>query len=275
MITPAEDGPVPKRCPDCTRKHVNDKATVRRRDAAARRQVEGRWSICQEDGCGARFRCAARGPIPRWCPTCKPRHLNDYKADKIAPVREAVRCADCDVIVPLKRKGYSLRRCKPCAKKRQYAQSHQWWVERPELLRVHRRERGRRRRADRRAAPRELFADLEIYERDGWICQIGNHPVDPAVRHPDPACATIDHILPQSYRGWSHTRTNVRLACLDCNNRRQNKVSDAELDYLGLRREDLRLIRPQRRRRSARTGRFVTVSTNETEAMVFEVPDGP
>ncbi|MGC4774011.1 HNH endonuclease [Micromonospora chalcea] len=83
------------------------------------------------------------------------------------------------------------------------------------------------------------------------------HPVDPKVRHPDPRCATIDHILPQSYHGWSHTRANVRLACLDCNNRRQNKVSDDDLRILGMRREDLKLIHAPKRLRSVRTGRYL------------------
>ncbi|MFI7071861.1 HNH endonuclease [Micromonospora sediminicola] len=114
-----------------------------------------------------------------------------------------------------------------------------------------------------RAVPHERFADQEIFERDGWICQIGKHPVDPDAKYPDPACATIDHILPRSYLGWSHTRANVRLACLDCNNRRQNKVSDEDLRVLGMRREDLRLAHVSHRPRSLRTGRFERASRDE------------
>lgn len=260
MITLAEGGPLPTLCQDCSRRPPTSiKNAERRRKATELGQAEGRWATCQDQSCGVRFRCAAKGPIPQWCPTCKPNHVYDYRAHLIAPVRESIKCLDCSKIVPLLRKGYSRRRCDECSAKRRDEMAQQWWKDRPDLLRVKRRERHRRRRAAKRAALREHFSDREIFERDGWICQIGKHAVDPNLRHPDPGCATIDHVLPQSYVGWSHTRANVRLACLSCNNRRQNKVTDEDLRILGMRREDLQLAHVPRQRRSAQTGRFVKV----------------
>lgn len=99
----------------------------------------------------------------------------------------------------------------------------------------------RKRKALARNAPWEDFDDREIYERDGWICQLGFHPVDPGVAHPDPGCATIDHILPRSH-GGGHIRDNVRLACLGCNVSRGNRVSDQDLVILGMTREELVLV---------------------------------
>ena len=99
----------------------------------------------------------------------------------------------------------------------------------------------RKRKAIKRQVEWEDFEDREIFERDGWVCQIGFHPVEPTVKYPDPGSATIDHHLPLSY-GGGHTRRNVRLACLDHNVARGNKVSDEDLDQLGIRREDLVFI---------------------------------
>ena len=257
VITPAQDGPLPTWCAACTAGRRREQAGAHRRAVALKREEAGRWATCREIGCGVQFRCAPKGPLPQWCPSCQPKHVYDYRADQIAPVRQSVVCVDCHTVVPLVRKGYSRRRCDPCSDARRNQMARQWWVDHPELLRLKRRERGRWRRAVKRSVPRERFRDQEIFERDGWICQLGMHPVDPAVMYPDPGCATIDHILPRSYQGWSHTRANVRLACLACNNRRQNKVSDSDLRILGLRREDLHLIRTPQQRRSAATGRYV------------------
>lgn len=266
MIEPAADGPLPTRCESCARRRTLVRNAEYRRKATQERQAQGRWADCQDEKCGARFQCATKGPIPKWCPTCKPSHVYDYRANKVAPVRDAIKCQDCPKIVPLVRKGYSRRRCDECSTRRRDEMAKQWWQDRPDLLRVKRRERHRRRRAAKRAVPHERFSDREIFERDGWVCQIGNHSIDPNRAYPDPGCATIDHILPRSYVGWSHTRANVRLACLDCNNRRQNRLSDDDLRRLGLNRDELRLNHVPRKRRSETSGRFVKVISDAMSA---------
>ena len=43
----------------------------------------------------------------------------------------------------------------------------------------------------------------EIYERDGWICQICFIPVDPEIKWPDNMSPTLDHIKPW-LEGGSH-----------------------------------------------------------------------
>ena len=67
------------------------------------------------------------------------------------------------------------------------------------------------------------FKRSEIYERDGWICQLCNKAVNPKLTFPNPACASLDHVIPLS-RGGSHKTTNVQLAHLRCNTSRGNKV---------------------------------------------------
>lgn len=67
------------------------------------------------------------------------------------------------------------------------------------------------------------FKRSEIYERDGWICQLCKKAVNPKLTFPNPACASLDHVIPLS-RGGGHKTTNVQLAHLRCNTSRGNKV---------------------------------------------------
>ena len=75
------------------------------------------------------------------------------------------------------------------------------------------------RRAVRRGVEAEKFSPREIHERDGWICQLCDEPVDQDLAWPDPLSASLDHIIPLSH-GGPHTRANTRLAHLVCNTRR-------------------------------------------------------
>ena len=72
MIEPAANGPLPTRCESCARRRTLVRNAEYRRKATQERQAQARWADCQDEKCGARFQCAAKGPIPKWCPTCKP-----------------------------------------------------------------------------------------------------------------------------------------------------------------------------------------------------------
>ena len=62
----------------------------------------------------------------------------------------------------------------------------------------------------------EPIVNAEIFERDGWVCQLCDAPVDCLLSYPDPGSASLDHIMPLS-RGGHHVRSNVQLAHLFCN----------------------------------------------------------
>lgn len=81
----------------------------------------------------------------------------------------------------------------------------------------------KRRRAQKFAVVVEKFTSLEIYERDGWICQICGVSVDPALKSPDGASASLDHIVPLA-KGGAHTRANTQLAHLTCNVRKSDRI---------------------------------------------------
>lgn len=74
----------------------------------------------------------------------------------------------------------------------------------------------RRRKLRRQMLPHDVFDDIEVYERDHWVCGICGETVDPSLAPPHPLSKSIDHIQPLS-RGGRHTKDNCRTAHLRCN----------------------------------------------------------
>ena len=72
--------------------------------------------------------------------------------------------------------------------------------------------------------PVEKFLNVEVFERDDWLCGLCGEPVDKDLAWPDPMSASLDHIIPLS-RGGAHTLDNVQLAHLACNIRKNNQVT--------------------------------------------------
>ena len=75
------------------------------------------------------------------------------------------------------------------------------------------------RRARKAGATVESFRSEEIYERDGWVCQLCDGRVDRSLAWPEPMSASLDHIVPLS-KGGAHSRANVQCSHLDCNVRK-------------------------------------------------------
>lgn len=74
----------------------------------------------------------------------------------------------------------------------------------------HRRAVKRMRNAFRRGAPSisgQVVTDSEIFERDGWRCQLCGDPVLPFIKGLHPRQASIDHIVPVSKGGEHVQRT--------------------------------------------------------------------
>jgi 5-methylcytosine-specific restriction endonuclease McrA len=62
----------------------------------------------------------------------------------------------------------------------------------------------------------EPVNDLQVFERDGWICQLCDEPVDRNLHWPDPLSASLDHIIPIT-KGGTDKYANAQLAHLQCN----------------------------------------------------------
>jgi 5-methylcytosine-specific restriction endonuclease McrA len=69
----------------------------------------------------------------------------------------------------------------------------------------------------------ESFKNIEVYNRDGWVCGICKGFIDSALKSPHPDSASIDHIVPLS-RGGTHTMDNVRAAHRGCNSRKKDRI---------------------------------------------------
>lgn len=70
-----------------------------------------------------------------------------------------------------------------------------------------------------RGVTTEVFQHAEIFDRDGWVCQLCNEPVDRNIKYPHPQSVSLDHIIPIA-RGGLHSRANTQTAHLICNRRK-------------------------------------------------------
>lgn len=98
-----------------------------------------------------------------------------------------------------------------------------------------------RRRSLRRALTWDGITDLEIFERDGWRCQVPEclyryRTINRRYKYPDPRSAGIDHIVPLSL-GGDDTAVNKRAAHHGCNMARGNRMGDEQLPLIGSIRE--------------------------------------
>lgn len=80
-----------------------------------------------------------------------------------------------------------------------------------------------RRRARLRGVEVESFRNVDVFERDGWVCGICGGDVDRDLVWPDHMSASLDHIVPVS-KGGTHTLDNVQCSHFICNSLKQAGV---------------------------------------------------
>lgn len=93
--------------------------------------------------------------------------------------------------------------------------------------RLHERQRKTKEKATRRARLAMVdtvpYNPLDIFKRDGWICQLCGKPTDRTATFPHPAYPTIDHAIPIS-KGGDDVPANVQCACYACNSRKGDRI---------------------------------------------------
>lgn len=165
---------------------------------------------------GARVPCLARGCecIAVDADSCLcPRHMRNLRVRGRVPL---VACIQCGMDLP-QGVGPSRRYCEQCATTRYKAASRAY---------------GHRRRAVVRGSSAERFPHVEIFERDGWRCQLCRCRVQRRLRHPHPMSASLDHRVPIA-KGGPHTRANCQLAHLRCNLRKRANAGAVQLMLIG------------------------------------------
>lgn len=83
-------------------------------------------------------------------------------------------------------------------------------------------------RALKAAATTERFRLRDVFERDGWVCQICAEPIDRDAKAPVPWSKSIDHRTPLA-RGGAHSFDNCQAAHLWCNSAKK----DTDLSFVG------------------------------------------
>jgi len=90
-----------------------------------------------------------------------------------------------------------------------------------------------KRRALKLGVGYEVFDDKEIYERDGYICQLCGKKTRPDFKNQyHNLYPNIDHIIPLSKNG-AHTRQNTQCLCRQCNMIKHNTGVGDQLRMFG------------------------------------------
>lgn len=132
-------------------------------------------------------------------------------------------CANCGADITHRRLG-----AKTCSKACQVRRLHQAAGGRTTAAL----EADQRRRAAKKGSTVGRFSNREIYERDGWCCQLCHRKVRPELAYPHPLSKSIDHIVPLA-EGGSHTPENVQLAHLRCNVQKGARPVGEQLRLIG------------------------------------------
>lgn len=191
------------------------------------------------EGCGMDFVQTGPGSDKRYCSRpCQPgrrvdkcavRYGNCGTCDRLFITRGGRFCSDCQRVAVRDEKVARYRATRACpdcggalAKNEQRCMSCAV-VHNAATERRNRSAGAAVRRARLRAAMVEKFDPIEIFTRDGWVCQLCGVPVakDAVVPHPD--APTLDHVVPLAL-GGEHSRANGQLAHFMCNSRKGARV---------------------------------------------------
>ena len=80
----------------------------------------------------------------------------------------------------------------------------------------------RKRRSQKAGVGHEKYGDIDIFERDNWICGICGQKINKRLKYPDPRSKSIDHIIALS-RGGADAAINLQAAHRRCNMGKGNR----------------------------------------------------
>lgn len=163
------------------------------------------------ENCGSDFVLTSSNPLRRHCSARCRDHTGNRRRVYTPKTYEPIPCNYCGKIFTPPRFGTGgPRTCCSPEHQREYRMERIWAS-------------NHRRREIMTAPDAEKFLFKDIFERDKWVCQLCNEPVDRDAKYPDPLSRSLDHILPLS-RGGRHKESNAQLAHLGCNISKGNRV---------------------------------------------------
>lgn len=141
-----------------------------------------------------------------------------------------IQCVKCERMLPPDRYGVNRnnarglsRHCKDCERERKRAlrdANPERWAE----LKMHGYHRRRARLAGRTAIEHVRPGDLRS-EHGDECCYCGATMTFDLMTEYNPRRASVEHVIPLS-RGGEHAMHNLKLACLECNFKKNNKLVD-------------------------------------------------
>lgn len=181
------------------------------------------------------------GYVPRTCSVCGELHQVRTSGGRCWSCVKAAnkRCTSCDAVftgVDGRAKCSACRTalCTECGLPFESSRGRRLCSDLcRELRRVRvKNQQARRRRLRRRGAIKGPYHDLEMFDRDGWRCQICKKLTRPWHRVPHPLAPTIDHIVPLDADG-SDTADNVQCAHFACNSGKGPRAANDQLRLVG------------------------------------------
>lgn len=89
-----------------------------------------------------------------------------------------------------------------------------------------------KRRAAKMAVDAVPYDPIEIYERDGWRCQLCRKPIKKKLKWPHPGSPSTDHLIPLA-DGGVDAPVNVAAAHLGCNQKKNRYGGGEQLLLIG------------------------------------------
>lgn len=170
--------------------------------------------------------------MDKTCSICKiPSPIENYHRDRTKLDGRDARCKPCNN----RRISGTVHSPATVERKKIYFQA--WREQNRESRNAHERARrsqpngrdthraaNQRRRAVKRGVATEKFLDVEIFKRDGYVCQICLGSIDNLLKYPDQMSVSLDHKIPLS-KGGHHSMDNVQAAHLRCNILKSNRLA--------------------------------------------------
>ena len=188
------------------------------------------------------------------CPTCGLiKSISEFRKDKSKKDGLRSQCKECNRTYD--KKYYQTHKAEALAQDKKYRQAHKAekaaydraycqahkagraayhrvWGQ-TDIGRAKRKEIKNKRKALKVGVIFENFNPVDIFERDGYICQHCGRKTRPDFKNPNhPLYPNLDHIIPLS-KGGAHTKQNTQCLCRQCNMEKSNTGTGDQLRLFG------------------------------------------
>jgi len=175
----------------------------------------------------------AESNLTKICTQCQTeKSIESFSVDNRSIDGLQTKCKNCDNQYYQDNKIKIISRVTANAKKNklsiaEYQKQYHKWYSQTENGKAREREKWTRYRALKRGAIVETFSPNEVFERDGYKCQLCGCKTRPDFKnYRHPLYPNLDHIIPLS-KGGEHSRKNTQCLCRLCNTKKNNrKVGD-------------------------------------------------